>query len=178
MPVFFWGDEDGSRYRESYFSTFPGVWRHGDWIKVRADGGVVVYGRSDSTINRNGVRMGTAEIYRLVEESAEFSDSLVVDVAQADGGSRLALFVVLSQGLAFTDQLAAELKERIRSQLSPRHVPDLIQEVGRIPRTKRILEGRAPDQVLDPEAIDDPDSLGPFLALAALWSDEVNAGSK
>jgi acetoacetyl-CoA synthetase len=188
MPVFFWGDEDGSRYRESYFSTFPGVWRHGDWIKVRADGGVIIYGRSDSTINRNGVRMGTAEIYRLVEEGAEFSDSLVVDVAQADGGSRLALFVVLSPGLAFTEQLAAELKQRIRSQLSPRHVPDVIQEVERIPRTrsgkklevplKRILEGMAPDRVLDPGAIDDPDSLGPFLALAALWSDEVNARSK
>jgi len=188
MPVFFWGDEDGSRYRESYFSTFPGVWRHGDWIKVRSDGGVVIYGRSDSTINRNGVRMGTAEIYRLVEEGAEFSDSLVVDVAQADGGSRLALFVVLSPGLAFTEQLAAELKQRIRTQLSPRHVPDLIQEVGRIPRTrsgkklevplKRILEGMAPDRVLDPGAIDDLDSLGPFLALAALWSDEVKASSK
>jgi acetoacetyl-CoA synthetase len=187
MPVFFWGDEDGSRYRESYFSTFPGVWRHGDWIKVRADGGVVIYGRSDSTINRNGVRMGTAEIYRLVEEAAEFSDSLVVDVAQPDGGSRLALFVVLSPGLAFSDQLAAELKQRIRSQLSPRHVPDLIQEVGRIPRTrsgkklevplKRILEGMAQDKVLDPESVDDLDSLAPFLALATLWSEGGKAGS-
>ncbi|MFZ0169637.1 MAG: acetoacetate--CoA ligase [Candidatus Dormiibacterota bacterium] len=188
MPVFFWGDEDGARYRESYFSTFPGVWRHGDWIKVRADGGVAIYGRSDATINRNGVRMGTAEIYRLVEEAAEFSDSLVVDVAQADGGSRLALFVVLSPGLALTDQLTAELKQRIRNQLSPRHVPDLIQEVGRIPRTrsgkklevplKRILEGMAPDQALDPGAIDDPGSLGPFLTLAARWSTEVNAGGR
>ncbi|MFZ0995496.1 MAG: acetoacetate--CoA ligase [Candidatus Dormiibacterota bacterium] len=180
MPVFLWGDRDGSRYRESYFSTFPGVWRHGDWIKVRSDGGVVIYGRSDSTINRNGVRMGTAEIYRLVEETAEFSDSLVVDVVQPDGGSRLALFVVLAPGLVLTDQLAAELKQRIRTQLSPRHVPDLIQEVGRIPRTrsgkklevplKRILEGMAHDQVLDPEAVDDPDSLTPFLELAARWS--------
>jgi len=180
MPVFFWGDRDGSRYRESYFSTFPGVWRHGDWIKVRPDGGVVIYGRSDSTINRNGVRMGTAEIYRLVEEAAEFSDSLVVDVAQPDGNSRLALFVVLAPGLTLTDQLAGELKQRIRNQLSPRHVPDLIQEVGRIPRTrsgkklevplKRILEGLAQDKVLDPEAVDDPTSLAPFLELAARWS--------
>lgn len=188
MPVFFWGDEDGARYRESYFSTFPGVWRHGDWIKVRADGGVAIYGRSDATINRNGVRMGTAEIYRLVEEAAEFSDSLVVDVARADGSSRLALFVVLSPGLALTDQLTAELKQRIRNQLSPRHVPDLIQEVGRIPRTrsgkklevplKRILEGMTPDQALDPGAIDDPGSLGPFLTLAARWSTEVNAGGR
>ncbi|MGA8426471.1 MAG: acetoacetate--CoA ligase [Candidatus Dormiibacterota bacterium] len=187
MPVFFWGDADGSRYRESYFSTFPRVWRHGDWIKVRADGGVVIYGRSDSTINRNGVRMGTAEIYRLVEEAAEFSDSLVVDVAQPDGGSRLALFVVLTPGLAFTDRLEAGLKQRIRTELSPRHVPDLIQEVARIPRTrsgkklevplKRILEGMAQDKVLDPEAVDDPDSLGPFLALAAKWSAEGGAGS-
>jgi acetoacetyl-CoA synthetase len=181
MPVFFWGDRDGSRYRESYFSTFPGVWRHGDWIKVREDGGVVIYGRSDSTINRGGVRMGTAEIYRLVEEAAEFSDSLVVDVAQPDGGSRLALFVVVAPGVVFTDQLAAQLKQRIRTELSPRHVPDLIQEVGRIPRTrsgkklevplKRILEGAVQDKVLDPETVDDPDSLAPFLALAAVWAD-------
>jgi acetoacetyl-CoA synthetase len=188
MPVFFWGDGDGSRYRESYFSTFPGVWRHGDWIKVRSDGGVVIYGRSDSTINRNGVRMGTAEIYRLVEEAAEFSDSLVVDVAQPDGGSRLALFVVLAPGLDLTDRLAAELKQRIRTQLSPRHVPDLIQEVARIPRTrsgkklevplKRILEGRAQDKVLDLEAVDDPESLAPFLELAARWSDGGKPSSK
>jgi acetoacetyl-CoA synthetase len=188
MPVFFWGDRDGSRYRESYFSTFPGVWRHGDWIKVRPDGGVVIYGRSDSTINRNGIRMGTAEIYRLVEEAAEFSDSLVVDVAQPDGGSRLALFVVLAPGLALTDQLAGELKQRIRAQLSPRHVPDLILEVARIPRTrsgkklevplKRILEGMAQDQVLDPEAVDDPHSLAPFLELAAVWSEGGETGSR
>ncbi len=131
--------------------------------------------------------MGTAEIYRLVEEAAEFSDSLVVDVAQPDGGSRLALFVVLTPGLAFTDRLEAGLKQRIRTELSPRHVPDLIQEVARIPRTrsgkklevplKRILEGMAQDKVLDPEAVDDPDSLGPFLALAAKWSAEGGAGS-
>jgi acetoacetyl-CoA synthetase len=188
MPVFFWGDGDGSRYRESYFSTFGGVWRHGDWIKVRSDGGVVIYGRSDSTINRNGVRMGTAEIYRLVEEAPEFSDSLVVDVAQDDGGSLLALFVVLAPGLAFTDRLEAELKQRIRTQLSPRHVPDLIQEVGRIPRTrsgkklevplKRILEGMPQAKVLDSEAVDDQDSLAPFLELAARWSDGGKTGGR
>ena len=180
MPVFFWGDAEGRRYRDSYFSTYPGVWRHGDWIRVRVDGGVVIYGRSDSTVNRHGVRMGTSEIYRVVEEIREIEDSLVVDIAQPEGDSYLALFVTLAQGEALTDRLVAEVKAEIRSQVSPRHVPDLVQQVARIPRTlsgkklevpiKRILEGAAPEQVLDLDAVDEPGSLSPFVELARVLS--------
>lgn len=182
MPVFFWGDPDGSRYRSSYFSTYPGVWRHGDWIRIRLDGGVVIYGRSDATINRHGVRMGTSEIYRVVEELGPIEDSLVIDVAQPKGDSCLALFVTLPEGQVLTDQLEAELKVAIRSQLSPRHVPDLVQQVRRIPRTlsgkklevpiKRILEGAAPDKVLDLDALADPESLTPFVELAYVLAAE------
>ena len=176
MPVYFWGDRDGRRYQESYFATYPGVWRHGDWVTLREDGGVVIHGRSDSTINRHGVRMGTSDIYRVVEEMAEIADSLVVDVAQPSGDSRMALFVALAPGSILTDDLVAAIGGRIRSQISPRHTPDLIQAVGRIPHTlsgkklevpiKRILEGAAPEQVLDLDAVDDRDALTPFLELA------------
>ncbi|MGC2191402.1 MAG: acetoacetate--CoA ligase, partial [Candidatus Dormiibacterota bacterium] len=178
MPVFLWGDPEGVRYRSSYFSEFPGVWRHGDWIRILADGGVVIYGRSDSTINRHGVRMGTSEIYRVVEERADVEDSLVVDVARPQGDSLLALFLTLAGGETLTDRLVESVRDALRTQLSPRHVPDLIQQVPRIPRTlsgkklevpiKRILEGAAPEQVLDLDAVSDPESLAPFLELAGV----------
>jgi len=176
MPVFFWGDRDGHRYWDSYFASYPGVWRHGDWIRIRSDGGVVIYGRSDATVNRHGVRMGTSEIYQVVEGIRVIQDSLVVDVTQPHGDSCLALFVTLAPGEVMTDRLVAEVKGQLRSQLSPRHVPDLIRQVGRIPRTlsgkklevpiKRILEGAEPGQALDLDAVADPDTLAPFLELA------------
>lgn len=183
MPVFLWGDPEGVRYRSSYFSEFPGVWRHGDWIRILADGGVVIYGRSDSTINRHGVRMGTSEIYRVVEERADVEDSLVVDVARPQGDSLLALFLTLAGGETLTDRLVESVRDALRTQLSPRHVPDLIQQVPRIPRTlsgkklevpiKRILEGAAPEQVLDLDAVSDPESLAPFLELAGVLAAPV-----
>ncbi|HUY09820.1 MAG TPA: acetoacetate--CoA ligase [Candidatus Dormibacteraeota bacterium] len=176
MPVFFWGDPEGVRYRASYFSSYPGIWRHGDWIRIRADGGVVIYGRSDATINRHGVRMGTSEIYRVVEEMGAIDDSLVVDIAQPQGDSMLALFVTLAGGETLTAELSAAVKTALRNQLSPRHVPDQIRQVARVPRTlsgkklevpiKRILEGAVPDEVLDLDAVADPGSLTPFLELA------------
>ena len=176
MPVFFWGDDDGTRYHASYFSTFPGVWRHGDWVRIRPDGGVVIYGRSDSTINRHGVRMGTSEIYRVVEELGPIEDSLVIDIAQPQGDSCLALFVTLTPGEMLTDRLAATVRDALRTQLSPRHVPDRIEQVARVPRTlsgkklevpiKRILEGRPPEDAVDRDAVGDPESLTPFLELA------------
>lgn len=185
MPVFFWGDPDGSRYRESYFSVFPGVWRHGDWIRVRSDGGVIIYGRSDATINRHGVRMGTSEIYQVVEDLAPIQDSLVVDVAQSQGDSYLALFVTLNPGQSLTDQLVGEVKSALRSQLSPRHVPDLVQQVGSIPRTlsgkklelpiKKILEGVAAEKALDLASLSDPASLTPFRELALEFSRQAAA---
>jgi len=179
MPVYFWGDPDGSRYRESYFDVFPGIWRHGDWVRVLADGGVIIYGRSDSTINRHGVRMGTSEIYQVVEELAAIQDSLVVDVALPGGDSRLVLFVTVTSGLSLTEKLLAEINAAIRSQLSPRHIPDLVQQVERIPRTlsgkklevpiKKILEGAALEKALDLDSVSDPDSLTPFLELATVF---------
>ncbi len=186
MPIFFWGDQDGGRYRESYFATYPGVWRHGDWIKIRADGGAVIYGRSDSTINRHGVRMGTSEIYRAVEEMAEIRDCLVVDVPGDPQGSYMPMFVVLAPGVALDDVLVARIKGRIREAVSPRHVPDVVMEVSEIPKTlsgkkleipvKRILQGMSPSDVVSLEAVQNPLALEPFLRLAAERHRQASAG--
>ncbi len=176
MPVSFWGDPDGRRYRSSYFETFPGVWRHGDWIKVRSDGGVVIYGRSDSTINRHGVRIGTSEIYRAVEEMEEVVEALAVDVGSSDGESRLWLFLVLQPGMGLSAGLEAAIRQRLREQVSPRHVPDFIYALASIPKTlsgkklevpvKKILSGAAPESVISVEALQDPAALTPFVRLS------------
>ncbi len=176
MPVALWGDRDGSRYRESYFSVYPGVWRHGDWVKVRQDGGIVMYGRSDSTINRHGIRMGTAEIYRAVEELPEVVDSLVVDVPVPGGDTFMPLFLVLGPGVELEEDLVAMVKAKVRDQVSPRHVPDLVLRVPEIPKTlsgkklevpvKRILSGEDPDRALSRESLQNPAALEPFLELA------------
>src|SRR5207237_8338581 len=123
MPVYFWGDDDGSRYRESYFDMFPGVWRHGDWIEITSRGTAVIYGRSDSTINRGGVRMGTSEIYSAVLSLDDVVDALVVDVPVPGEDNWMPLFVVLRPGRALDDPLVAEIRRRIREDCSPRHVP-------------------------------------------------------
>lgn len=176
MPTQFWGDQDGARYRASYFEHFPGVWRHGDWVKIRPDGGAVMYGRSDSTINRHGVRMGTAEIYRVVEDIAEVVDSLVVDVARPDGDTFMPLFVVLQPGHDLDDRLIDEIRRRVREQVSPRHVPDQVLSVPEIPKTlsgkkleipvKRILQGEAPERTVSLEALQNPAALKSFEQLA------------
>jgi acetoacetyl-CoA synthetase len=196
MPVFFWGDEDGSRLRESYFSMFPGVWRHGDWIKITSRGTAVIYGRSDSTINRGGVRMGTAEIYRAVLDVDEVVDALVVDLpaegsdgsasgsapggpglrhpAQTDGW--MPLFVVLRDGSSLSDELASEIRRRIREDCSPRHVPNEIRQIAAVPRTlsgkvlevpvKRILMGTPVDEAASRESLANPEALDFFVKLA------------
>src|SRR5437763_15145384 len=124
MPVGFRNDLDGRKFQKAYFDAFPGIWRHGDWIKInRADGQCAIYGRSDSTLKRGGVRMGTSEFYRVVEELPEVADSLVIDTSAAGAEGRLLLFVVLGEG-ADEDTSSAELRRRIRTQLSPPHVPD------------------------------------------------------
>src|SRR5204863_9211594 len=123
MPVFLWGDEDGSRYLASYFDMYPGIWRHGDWIEITSRATAVIYGRSDSTINRGGVRMGTSEIYRAVLAVDDVVDALVVDVPR-DGRDWMPLFVVLREGRSLDDALVAEIRRRIREDCSPRHVPD------------------------------------------------------
>ena len=133
MPIFFWGDEDGSRYRASYFEMFPGVWRHGDWIEITSRGTAIIYGRSDSTINRSGVRMGTAEIYRAVQGIDEIIDALVVDVPRAGTEGWMPLFVVLRDGAELDEELTKEIARRIRERCSPRHVPERSSRSPRCP---------------------------------------------
>src|SRR5512146_873818 len=135
MPVGFWNDPDGTRYRESYFVMYPGVWRHGDWIEMLPDGACVIYGRSDATLNRGGVRMGTSEFYRTVEAFAEVGDCLVVDTGRLGAEGRLILFVLPAAGAELDDDLKGKLRVALRSQLSPRHVPNEIYQVPGIPRT-------------------------------------------
>ena len=176
MPVFFWGDEDGSRYRESYFDAFPGVWRHGDWIKVTSRGTCVIYGRSDATIKRQGVRIGTSEVYRAVEKVPEVSDSLVLDVPTGLGGDEMVLFVSLKEGTSLDQELLTKIRAQIKSDLSPRYLPEKVVAVPAIPRTlngkklevpvKRILAGADPDRVLNRGSLADPASLDYFVKLA------------
>jgi acetoacetyl-CoA synthetase len=169
MPVGFWNDPEGARYRESYFDMYPGVWRHGDWIEMLPDGACVIYGRSDATLNRGGVRMGTSEFYRAVEAFSEVADSLVVDTGRLGAEGRLILFVVPADGAELDDDLAGRLRSALRAQLSPRHVPDEIHQVPGIPRTlsgkklevpvRKILLGTEPERAADPNALADPDAL-------------------
>jgi acetoacetyl-CoA synthetase len=174
MPLFLWGDSDGSRYLDSYFSTYPGIWRHGDWIEITHRETAVIYGRSDSTINRGGVRMGTSEIYRAVLAVDSVVDALVVDVPR-DGRDWMPLFVVLREGASLDDALVGEIRRRIREDCSPRHVPDDIREIAEVPRTlsgkvlevpvKRILMGTPPDQAASRESLANPKALDYFIAL-------------
>ena len=176
MPLYLWGDEDGSRYRESYFSTFPGVWRHGDWIEITARGTAIITGRSDATINRGGVRMGTSELYRSVLALDEIVDALVVDVPAGDG-SRMTLFVVLRDGSTLDERLELEIRRRIREDCSPRHVPDEVVAAPEIPRTlsgkilevpvKRLLMGAAADEVASRDSLANPAALDWFAQLAS-----------
>lgn len=178
MPVSLWNDPGGERYREAYFSTFPGVWRHGDWIRITRRGSAVIYGRSDATINRGGIRMGTAEIYRAVVAADGVVDALVVDVPSADGtgDSWMPLFVVLAEGCTLTDELAADIRLRVRRDCSPRHVPDDVVQVAEIPRTltgkalevpvKKLLMGRDPDSVASRDALANPSAFDWFVEYA------------
>jgi acetoacetyl-CoA synthetase len=176
MPIYFWNDPGDERYRESYFDVFPGVWRHGDWIKVKEDGACVIYGRSDSTINRGGVRMGTSEIYSAVDKVDEVADSLVVDVPREDGNSFMPLFVVLQEGIDLDDDLKGRIKSSIKENASPRHVPNEIFAVTDIPRTlngkklevpvKKILSGTPPEEAASKESLSNPESLDRFVELA------------
>jgi acetoacetyl-CoA synthetase len=178
MPVCFWNDPDGERYRNSYFDRYPGIWRQGDWIRFTERGSCVVTGRSDATLNRGGVRLGTGEFYALVEELPEILDALVVHLEDAGGGlGELLLFVVPADGVEVDPELEARIAAELRAQLSPRHVPDRIVAVPAIPRTltgkklevpvKRILRGARPEDVASRDALLRPDALDPFVAYAA-----------
>ena len=176
MPLRLWGDHDGSLYRESYFEMYPSIWRHGDWIKITAEERCVIYGRSDSTLNRNGVRMGTSEFYGVVEEMDEITDSLVIDTGYGGREDRLLLFVVLKGGVVLDEPLRSAISAKLRVELSPRHVPDEIRVITEVPRTlngkkievpvKRILTGSSVTEAVSEAAIANPDSLRVFVRLA------------
>ncbi|MER8098144.1 acetoacetate--CoA ligase [Streptomyces goshikiensis] len=171
MPIHFWNDPDGSRYRDSYFEMFPGAWRHGDWITLTDHGSVVIHGRSDSTLNRQGVRMGSADIYEAVERLPEIKESLVIGLEEPNGGYWMPLFVHLAPGTTLDDELRTRVKTTIREQLSPRHVPDEIIEVPAIPHTltgkrievpvKRLLQGTPLAKAVNAGSVDNIDLL-PF----------------
>jgi acetoacetyl-CoA synthetase len=176
MPLYFWSDADGQRYLESYFDIYPGIWRHGDWIRITPRGGAVIYGRSDATINRHGIRMGTAELYRAVEALPEVLDSLVVDLEYLGRESWMPLFVVLRDGVCLDDALGKRIKQVIREALSARHVPNDVFQVTAVPRTlsgkkmelpvKKLLLGAAPDSVLKRDAMANADCVDWFVELA------------
>jgi acetoacetyl-CoA synthetase len=181
MPIHFWHDPGGKRYHESYFDTFPGVWRHGDFLRINEWGGCYIYGRSDSTLNRFGVRIGTAEIYRAVEREPEIADSLVVCCELSGGSFFMPLFVALNPGEELTDELRARLSARLRTDCSPRHVPDRIYAVPGIPYTltgkkmeipvRKILLGRPPEQAASRDAMANPDSIDYFTEFARTSAD-------
>jgi acetoacetyl-CoA synthetase len=176
MPVFFWGDTDGERYQDSYFSVYPGVWRHGDWIEITSRETAIITGRSDSTINRGGIRMGTAEIYSAVLALDEIRDALVVDVPQEGEESWLPLFVVLEDGAELNDDLVKAIRTRVREDCSPRHVPSDVIVIDEVPRTlsgkalevpvKRILMGTAPEKAASRDSLANPEALDWFADLA------------
>jgi acetoacetyl-CoA synthetase len=176
MPLRFWNDEGDRRYRDSYFDVFPGVWRHGDWIEITPRGGAIIYGRSDATINRSGIRMGTSELYSAVEALPEIADCLVVDLEYLGRASYMPLFVVLREGAALDDALKARIVTAIRTALTPKHVPNAIFAVPEIPRTlsgkklevpiKRLLLGEPVDRILNPDAVANPGSLDWYVRFA------------
>ncbi|HEX7134444.1 MAG TPA: AMP-binding protein, partial [Iamia sp.] len=173
MPVGFWGDDDGSRYRAAYFEDYPGVWRHGDWVTFTEDGAATITGRSDATLNRGGVRLGTSDFYAVVEALPEVADSLVVHLEDDEGGAgELILFVALAPGVDEPDDLAARIAGALRSELSPRHVPDRLEVVPAVPRTlsgkklevpvKRILTGNPVDTAVARGSLADPTAIDHF----------------
>ena len=174
MPLCFWDDPDGTRYRDAYFGTWPGVWRHGDWVEITGRGSVIVSGRSDATLNRNGVRLGSADIYTAIEALPEIADSLVIGAELGDGDYWLALFVVTAEGTELTAELRDTVTARIRAQASPRHVPDDIIAVPALPHTrtgkrlevpvKRLIQGHPLAAVASEDAVDDFAALAQFTA--------------
>ncbi|EFH90174.1 acetoacetate--CoA ligase [Ktedonobacter racemifer] len=176
MPLYFWNDPNYERYRESYFSLYPDVWRHGDWIKITPSGGAIIYGRSDSTINRQGIRMGSSEIYRVVESLPEVLDSLIIGVEMPGGHYYMPLFVVLREGVELDESLKARIKTQLRSAVSPHHVPDEIQQIPEVPRTlsgkklevpiKKLFMGIPVEKAASVDALSNPQALTYFVDFA------------
>ena len=176
MPLYFWNDLQGKRYRESYFDVYPGVWRHGDWVKITPNGSAVIYGRSDSTINRKGIRMGSSEIYRVVEAISEILDSLVVGIERSGGNYYMPLFVVLKPDVELDDALKAKIRNKIRISLSPHHVPDDIIAIAEIPRTlngkklevpiKKLFLGVPLEHAISMDSMSNPQAMQYFVEFA------------
>lgn len=185
MPIRFWNDPTGEKYHNAYFDTYDGVWRHGDWIKVTERGSVLVLGRSDSTLNRHGVRMGSGDIYSAVESMPQIAEALVIGAEESDGGYWMPLFVVLNPGYELTDDLRDEIRKRVREQASPRHVPDEIVAVAGIPHTrtgkkleipiKRMIQGATFEDVVNPDVVDVPEHMTAFRGIAERRYAEVRS---
>ncbi|WP_416980526.1 acetoacetate--CoA ligase [Streptomyces sp. T028] len=177
MPLYFWNDPDGIRYRDAYFSSYPGSWRHGDWITLTSHGSVIVHGRSDSTLNRNGVRLGSADIHDVVERLPEVAEALVIGAEEPDGGYWMPLFVVPAPGVTLDDALRDKIRDAVRTGASPRHVPDEILEVPGVPHTrtgkklevpvKRLLQGAPVEEVVNPATVDNPELIDHYARLGA-----------
>lgn len=176
MPIYFWNDEEKVRYNESYFEMYDGLWRHGDWIRITQDDGVVIYGRSDATLNKQGIRIGTSEIYRSLDHIKEIVDSLIVNIEKKDGDHFMPLFVMLKEGIILDDILKKRIKSQLRSDYSPRHVPDEIIQVADIPYTlsgkkmetpiKKILMGRPVEKCVNADTMRNPTSINYFVEFA------------
>ncbi len=176
MPVYFWGDEDGSKYQSSYFEHYPGVWRHGDWIQLTERDSLVILGRSDATLNRQGVRIGTAEIYRALDQIPELRDSLIINLERPDGSDWMPLFVALNDGISLTDELKTKIKTALRTAYSPRHVPDDILEIPEVPYTisgkkmetpvKKILQRKPLDKAYNRDSMRNPEAMEWFIEMA------------
>jgi acetoacetyl-CoA synthetase len=176
MPIFFWKDPEFKRYDESYFEMFPGIWRHGDWIEITPRQGVIIYGRSDATLNRGGIRIGTSEIYRAVDKITEVKDSLIICIEKAGGEFWMPLFVVMQNGEALTEDIKKKINTTIRGDYSPRHVPDEIIAVPDVPYTisgkktetpvKKVLLGKDPKVVVNAGSLRNPGSMEYFITLA------------
>jgi acetoacetyl-CoA synthetase len=177
MPVYFWDDPEYQRYKESYFQPFPNVWRHGDWIKITTNNGVIIYGRSDATLNRGGVRIGTSEIYRALDKVEEVKDSLIVCIEEKNGSFWMPLFVIMRDGKQLTAEIKQKINKTLRADYSPRHVPDEIIAVNDIPYTisgkktetpvKKVLMGKDTVKVISAGSLRNPASMDEFVSLAA-----------
>jgi acetoacetyl-CoA synthetase len=176
MPLYFWNDPGNTRYEESYFAVYPGIWRHGDWIKITPEGSAIIYGRSDSTINRMGVRMGSSELYTAIDAVPEVLDSLIVGVEQPGGGYYMPLFVVLRPGFDLDERITSAIRQSISRSLSPRFVPDEIVQIAEVPRTlsgkklevpvKKLLMGMSPEKALNIGAVGNPAAVEFFIEFA------------
>jgi acetoacetyl-CoA synthetase len=179
MPLYFWGDSDGSRYRDSYFNVYPGVWRHGDWIEITKRGTCIITGRSDATIKRMGVRIGTSEIYRAVESIPEVTDSLALDLEESGETGKMILFVSLAPGKSLDVELDSRIRAKIRADISPRYVPDEVIQAPNVPKTlngkklevpiKKVLMGSDPSGVLNKDSVSDPAAVDFYVELARKW---------